>query len=287
MSLMGDPAKIEVAVCVHNALPHVQACLSSVQSGNDCRVLLSDDGSDRPTAQWLSAWAEQQDATLLRSNKALGYTKAANAALRASRADIVVLLNSDAVVPRGWLDRLVEVFQSDAHVGLVGPLSNAASWQSVPVRFGGATQWNDGGWMLAQDLGRVDGLVQEFSDRDFPQVPLLNGFCLAISRAVIDQVGLLDEASFPRGYGEENDYCLRVAQSGFQARIADHLFVYHAKSRSYGMRRRAWLRWRAGRALNRKHGADVVLRSTQTLKNDPILSAMRASMGQALALPSD
>ena len=63
-----------------------------------------------------------------------GYTIAANIGLRASTAELVVLLNSDTVVTRGWLDALVDVALSADDIGVIGPLSNAAGHQSVPLK---------------------------------------------------------------------------------------------------------------------------------------------------------
>ena len=248
----------------------------------NARIIVVDDGSKVETASWLDQWVPGHAAELIRHVRPRGYTRAANQALAAASGDYVVLLNSDTIVPPRWLDRLMDPFVSDQLTGLVGPLSNAATWQSVPTRFNADGHWCDGDWMRPEDLPRIDELVQELSTRTFPRVPLLNGFCLALARAAIDVVGLFDERSFPRGYGEENDYCLRAAAKGLHARVADHLFVYHAKSQSYGTRRRRWLRWRAGRALHRKHGAAEVARHADRLRSEPALAQLRAALSQAL-----
>ncbi len=58
-------------------------------------------------------------------------------------------------------------------------------------------------------------LVARYSGRIYPRLPFLNGFCLMIRRADLDQVGLFDEAAFGQGYGQENDYCLRSAKAGY------------------------------------------------------------------------
>ncbi len=44
----------------------------------------------------------------------------------------MILLNSDTVVSPGWVNRLIACAESDPRIGLVGPLSNTASWQSIP-----------------------------------------------------------------------------------------------------------------------------------------------------------
>src|SRR5690606_31767020 len=54
----------------------------------------------------------------------------------------------------------------------------------------------------------------------------LVGFCLLIRREVIDTVGMLDER-FGIGCFEDDDYCRRALDAGFEAVIAADSFVHH------------------------------------------------------------
>ena len=98
-------------------------------------LILVDDGSTQPTQEYLNDFAYSQAALLLRNEQARGYTRAANQGLHASSANYIILLNSDTMVTPLWLDRLIACGESDPHIGLVGPLSNTASWQSIPEIF--------------------------------------------------------------------------------------------------------------------------------------------------------
>ncbi len=53
------------------------------------------------------------------------------------------------------------------------------------------------------------------------------GFCMAVNRACLDQIGAFDEGRFGRGYGEENDFCLRATAAGWRHVAATGLFVWH------------------------------------------------------------
>ena len=53
-------------------------------------------------------------------------------ALRLSSADFVILLNSDTVVAPNWIEKLCDAVYTTEGAGIVGPLSNAASFQSIP-----------------------------------------------------------------------------------------------------------------------------------------------------------
>ncbi len=74
-----------------------------------------------------------------------------------------------------------------------------------------------------------------------------------IKRDVIDTIGIMDEENFPIGYGEENDYCIRAGDAGFELAIADDTYVFHAKSRSFGHDRRKELSKQGSEMLKRKH----------------------------------
>jgi GT2 family glycosyltransferase len=98
----------------------------------------------------------------------------------------------------------------------------------------------------------VAALVGSVSDKAFPRVPLLNGFCMLLNVSAVKEVGYLDEQSFPIGYGEENDLLLRLIQAGYELAIADHVYVYHKKSASFGNARRSALTARGQSLLKEK-----------------------------------
>ncbi|MFM7635151.1 MAG: glycosyltransferase family 2 protein, partial [Cyanobacteriota bacterium] len=125
---------VDIVICVHNALDDIKRCLLSLVECQDprARILLVDDGSAEVTASFLQNYASENHLRLIRNDVALGYTFAANQGLRASSADGVVLLNSDTIVTPGWLQEMLKVMASDVRIGIVGPLSNTASWQSIP-----------------------------------------------------------------------------------------------------------------------------------------------------------
>lgn len=270
-------ASVDIVVCVHNALDDVRRCLSSIVCNTlpPVNLILVDDGSDAPTRDYLMSFAAAQDAMLLRNDQARGYTYAANQGMQASIADYVVLLNSDTLVTPDWLDRLIMCAESDAKIGMVGPLSNTASWQSVPEVEA------DGDWAvntLPPDVSveRMAQLIASRSARLYPRIPFLNGFCLVIKRELIEAIGYFDEATFGAGYGEENDYCLRARQSGWDLAIADDVYVFHAQSKSYSNERRKALCDRAGAMLAHKHGHEVIEQGVGFCREDRVLQGMRA-----------
>ncbi|MFN2252122.1 MAG: glycosyltransferase [Anaerolineae bacterium] len=276
-------ATVDVVVCVHNALDDVRECLASVvrHSREPYGLVVVDDGSDAETAELLARFCRGNGATLVRNVEARGYTRAANQGMAESSADYVLLLNSDTVVGAGWLDRLVACAESDPAIGVVGPLSNTASWQSVPEVL------EDGDWarnelpegMSVDDMAST---VAVSSARLFPEVAFLNGFCLLIKRGLIDQIGTFDEERFGAGYGEENDYCLRARAAGWRLAVADDTYVYHAQSKSYSDERRLQLYDRADAALVDKHGRAIVEAGVAEVRDSRVLGGIRASTRAAI-----
>jgi GT2 family glycosyltransferase len=270
-------ALVDVVVCVHDALDDTRACLESVlaHSRPPYAVTIVDDGSGPETSDYLRTFAAEHGATLIRNDTALGYTRAANQGLLASKGDYVLLLNSDAVVTEDWLDRLVQCAESDSSIGLVGPLSNAATWQSVPeiVRDGVFAVNELPPTWTPNDLARE---IARTSARTYPRVAFLNGFCLLVRRRVLDELGVFDEEEFGRGYGEENDYCVRARAAGWQLAVADDAYVFHGETRSYAPARKVELHRRAHEALLAKHGQELVEQGTDDLRRNRVLEGIRA-----------
>ena len=278
-----DAPSVDVIVCVRNALEEVRLCLCSLlaKTGRRFRLIVVNDGSDAATTRFLRAFAERNPAATVieRAEPPHGYTIAANRGLEISRSDYAILLNSDTVVSPGWLGRLVTHGEADETIGVLGPLSNAASHQSVPeIRHGAAWAVNSlPDWLTVDAMGL---LAERGAPRTATRLPFLNGFCYAIKRRVIDAVGVLDEESFPTGYCEENDYSQRAREAGFTLAVVDDAYVYHAKSRSFGANGRADLAKRNYQTFLEKHGASEIEKLVSALEADKSLEPVRLAVAQ-------
>lgn len=230
---------LDVVVPVFNATEFVLANLQSLVRANDgsYRVVVVDDASGMRTRRMLKEFADRGDITLLHHKTNQGYTRSVNAGVREGSAPFIVTLNSDTVVPKDWHRRLLAPFNRFERVGIVGPLSSAASWQSVPFRFAQGGGWLANSLPLGYDVDGVQEWLKATWKPKYPEIRLLNGFCMCSRRAVFEQIGVFDETAFPVGYGEENDLCLRASAAGWELRLVDDLYVFHAKSKSFGKNR--------------------------------------------------
>ena len=276
------PDRVQISVCVHNALDDVKACLESVSEhvGDRHEVLVIDDNSGADTRDWLAAFAAARPRVRLRTLEggARGYCRAANEALlRSEFGDAVLLLNSDTIVSEGWIDRLLAASGTVGRYGVVGPLSNAASTQSLPDVKARADQTAINVWPDEMSLSDINALCRDWSEGvEAPIVPLVHGFCQLISRRMLTEIGGFDEALFPRGYGEENDLCFRGTDAGFRHVVALDCFVYHEKSKSYTdpVKREALMK-AGGAALRSRHGEARVASAIKVMEGHPSLVAMR------------
>ncbi|MBD1378991.1 glycosyltransferase [Metabacillus arenae] len=265
--------KIDIIICVYNALDHVKKCIESIKENTIIphRLILIDDGSNSETKKYL----QSLDGIILIKNKEnIGYTKSVNIGLKSSSSRNVVILNSDTIVSMGWLNKLIDALDSEEKIGIVSPLSNAASYQSVPRIFKpGTTEWDIHEPPFNVQLWSQ--FVKQTSGRKRPYLPNLNGFCLAIKRKVINKIGYFDEKKFPLGYGEENEYCLRAQDNGFDTRIVDNCYIYHAKSKSFTHERRKELSNKSNKVYTEIFNIERLRKNNKILQEYNPLNAHR------------
>lgn len=270
----------DIVICVHNALPDVKKCLESVLPTlrvND-KIILVDDQSDLETKVYLQKVLSDQPAKvkLIETPEQSYYAKSASIGLAASKADFTILLNSDTVVSPNWSEKLAYLAYLDPKIGIVGPISNAANLQSIP-----SIEKTDGNTAINQlpsgfTVETINNYCEDWANQlDFPVVPFVHGFCLCIKKEVKQTIGLFDTVTFPKGYGEETDYCFRAEDAGFKMALAINTFVYHAKSKSYTADIRKELMKDTYVALLGKHSQKRVSDAHKSIHENQILKDLR------------
>ncbi len=241
---MRKEESVTIIICVCNAPEQTQRCIESVLKATppDYKMILIDDASARQTNNMINSLADNHKRiSVVRNAQNIGYTRSANKGLQLADTEWVVLLNSDTIVTDNWLQGLFECAYSDPGIRAVGPLSNAAGMQSIPVAYNADGTYPVNLLPPGYTPDDMALLLKKISPKVFPKVPMLNGFCTLIHKPTLHAVGYLDEINFPHGYGEENDLCLRFLKAGHRLAIADHVYVYHEKSSSFGHERRKLL----------------------------------------------
>ena len=226
---------VDLIVPVYRGLEDTQRCIQSVMAST-CRtpwrlVIINDASPEPAVTQWLRELVAQADdprLLLLENDENLGFVGTVNRGMALSADNDVLLLNSDTEVAGDWLDRIRAAAYGDQKVASVTPFSNNATICSYP-RF---CQDNDlpDGW----DTARLDALFARTNPGQVVDVPTGVGFCMYIRRAALAEVGLFDVENFGKGYGEENDFCIRAARAGWRNLHLLDTFVRHFGGVSFG-----------------------------------------------------
>lgn len=273
----------QIIIPVYNGADVVVDCVAAVRDRTDTpfQILLMDDGSRGYTAELLRKLAASDPRIVLyRRDINRGYTKTINEAVKLTSAEWVVILNSDTVVSQGWLRKLHAAVPVVPNTGMVGALSNAATWQSIPHAKKPDGSWSNNDFIESRHVPQIQAIVEAHTERAYPTAPVLNGFCTLIARAVFEQCDIYDEDAFPMGYGEETDLCLRARRAGFKLVIADDCFVYHEKSVSFGSATRSKLTRAGGFELRNKHLGVTIPALEQQMQREPAMTRLRAKLSQ-------
>ena len=261
-----DARQIDVIVPVYRGLDHTRDCIESVLcSMPDAHhhLVVIDDASPEPAvAAYVAALADTAGVTVLRNATNRGFVVTVNRGMALHPERDVVLLNSDTRVAGGWLARLARCAYSRPRVATVTPFSNSATVCSYP--FDG---WC-GGIPGTLGLERLDALFARELSGESRELPTAVGFCMYIRRDALTATGPFDEERFGRGYGEENDFCLRASALGWQHLLAADVFVFHEGGVSFG-EERTRLQQDAHQRLLERH-PDYLERVADFVSLDPL-----------------
>lgn len=238
-----DPV-VDIIVPVHGDRPATLACLdrvlATIRRDKAALIVIDDATPDPLLAAALESLAGQGRITLLRNEVNLGFPASVNRGMALHPKRDVVLLNSDALVSGTWLRRLKAAATAEPGAGTATALSNEASICSYAS---GAPQ---GDWAA---IGR---LARRTNRGVTIELPTAVGFCMYIRRDCLRETGPFSETLFGRGYGEENDFCLRARALGWRHVAATDVYVGHVGGASFGAAR-ALLLERNLKVLERRH----------------------------------
>jgi len=273
--LKDAPAPV-VVVPVYNAAKETDACLASVRAHTpkDVRVIVLDDASpEADVAGVLARHGEDARIEVRRNPSNLGFAANVNQGFALAPEADIVLLNADTEVGPNWLRNLRMAAYSSERVGTATPFSDNAGAFSAPAP--NAMNPLPAG-LTVGDAARA---VAQAAVRFYPETPTGNGFCLYVRRTCLDEVGVFDAEAFPRGYGEENDFCMRARRLGWMHVIDDAGYVRHVRSASFGEEKTALLK--ANRAVLDQRHPDYT-EAVREAMAAPAMRAARARVGEIL-----
>lgn len=216
--------RIYTIVLNWNNYEDTRKCVESLQEATypNLKIVVVDNGSSDGSDKRLRE--DFPEHAFVPNQANLGFSRGCNTGIRVALEDqdcaYVLLLNNDAVVPPGFLEKASDSAERDGRIGLVGgKLLHSPESKVISYAGGHIDRWR----------GRV--VIRGFNEKDRGQydkageVGFVTGALMLIKREVLEKVGLLPEEYF---FGvEEWDYSLTVQQAGYRLYYVAEFVAYH------------------------------------------------------------
>jgi GT2 family glycosyltransferase/glycosyltransferase involved in cell wall biosynthesis len=223
--------EIDIIIPIYGDFEKTKDCLSSVLRQQDAvqRIILINDMSpDKKITEFLREIKKKHPKTILIEHEEnLGFVKTVNEGMSLSKKNDVILLNSDTVVTKNWVKKIVNTAKLAPKVATVTPFSNSATIFSYP------NYLENNELINGLNPEEINSFFEQASKNELIEVPTGHGFCMYVSRKSIQKIGFFDEKTFGTGYGEENDFCVRASKAGFKNIACTNTFIYHADGASF------------------------------------------------------
>jgi N-acetylglucosaminyl-diphospho-decaprenol L-rhamnosyltransferase len=231
---MAEPPRVAVVVVTYDALPWIENCLDSVRG---VETVVVDNGSSDGTVAFVRE--RYPDVRLVEAeNRGLG--AGWNIGIRETTTTYVLLLNADAWMSGGSLDRLVGFADSRVRTAVVGPrLLNLDGTLQRSVR-GFPTVWRLATeYLFLRKLAPRSSALNAFYAGGFDHdevrsVEVVMGACMLLRREAVDEVGECDEDYFL--FSEETDWCFRFREAGWEVVFFPGAECVHVRGASHSGR---------------------------------------------------
>lgn len=226
---------LSIVIVNYNARADLENCLRSLATAPPAiphDVTIVDNAStDGSAAAVRSGWPAVQ---VIELPKNVGFSAGNNAGIRATRGELVLLLNNDTIVPAGAIDRLVTRLQAHAGTAVAGPrLVDGAG--RLEISFGpmispfAELRQKMIGRLYERGVGPVERWAARAASKE-RYVDWVSGACLLVWRADAEAVGLLDERYFL--YTEDVDFCASIRATGRRVLFTPDAQITHLRGRS-------------------------------------------------------
>lgn len=235
--------KVDIIIPIYNGYDYLVKCIDSVLKASDIPFdlyLLNDRSTDNKITEYLQTLqkdyylnkfknTEIRELIIVNNEENLGFVKNINSGIEMTinNDNHFIILNTDTQLPNKWLSRIIEPLYSNPKIASVTPVSNSATILSIP------NKKTDNPILKKYTVNQIDQLCNEIS---YPMIylPTGIGYCMAMNKSALKEVGNFDETTFLKGYGEENDWCFRAIKKGYINVGITNLFVFHEHGVSFG-----------------------------------------------------
>jgi len=239
---------ISVCIPLYGAEGAFRICVDSLEKCRDLlhEVIVVDNASKDQAA---SVAAQHEWITLIRNDENRGFAKGSNQAYEASSGEVVLFLNSDAIVTRAGLVELIRALNTHSNVAAAAPLTNFACTEQMIEP-------------CLSSLEQVEGFAEVVAERwtDDTETDFAIGFCFAVKRSVLEEHGAFDER-FQLGGAEDAEICYRFRREGYRILVAQKSYIHHLGSQTFAevqfSHNLRSLAWKNDQAFYKKWHRDV------------------------------
>ena len=227
--------RLAIVIVSFNTRRDLHACLQSLHAAppdlTHAIVVVDNGSSDGSASAVRTAWPAVH---VVEMGRNAGFAAATNAGIRTCDSDLVLLLNSDTIVPPGSIDRLAAALERDATAAAAGPRLVGGDG-TVELSFGRMlSPWNEVRQKLIAHCAAagIAPIARWFERRvTTPHHPhWVSGACLLVRRDAGAAAGWLDERFFL--YGEDVDFCAALRCAGHRILFTPDAEVVHLRGRS-------------------------------------------------------
>jgi len=221
---------VSIIVLNWNGLDFLEKCLQSLVCLDyaNYEIIVVDNDSNDGSPEIVTK--HFPDVKLIVNKRNLGFAGGNNVGIRASKGDLIALVNNDISVDRKWLRELVTVAVSSERIGIVsgivlqGGLARARNivWEAGKH----ADPLTGSSWRLG--FGESAEQVAKACVTD--DIDFFSACAVLIKKQVIAKIGLLDEGYFL--YGEDEDWSFCARRAGFTCELAPSALSWHEGSAS-------------------------------------------------------
>lgn len=212
-----------------SALVGCVASLLADDSAGCPEVVVVDNGSRDGSAD--AVRSRFPDVPVVHPDANLGYGRAANVGIAATRAPVVAVLNPDAIVAAGTAAAVLARFDADGRIAAVGPRLLNPDGSHYPSARSAPSLGDAIGHALLGTVAPTNRFTESYRQLDADpdaarDVAWVSGAALWLRRAALDRVGGWDERFFL--FFEDVDLCRRLGADGWTIRYEPSGRVTHS-----------------------------------------------------------